>query len=52
MLKWAPFYSINQSVKATVDWYREVYLGKISPREATINQITKYYRDVKKSKKN
>ena len=52
ILKWAPFYSINQSVKATVDWYREVYLGKISPREATINQITKYYRDVKKSKKN
>ena len=52
ILKWVPFYTINQAVKTTVEWYKNVYLRKITPRDATINQIMEYYENVKKSKKN
>ena len=52
ILKWVPFYTITQSVKTTVEWYKNVHLGKITPRDATIKQIMEYYENAKKSKKN
>ena len=52
ILKWKPIYTIDQSVKNTIDWYKEVYYKKKSPKEITENQIREYYYHVKKSKKN
>ena len=51
-LKWKPLLSINESVKNTVDWYKEVYMNKKSPQEVTKNQIIEYFKNVKKNKKN
>ncbi len=51
-LKWKPLYSINQSVKNTVAWYKETYVNKRSPIEVTKNQIVEYFSYVKKNKKN
>ncbi len=48
-LKWKPVYSINQSVENTVNWYKEIYLNKKSPKEVTKNQIIEYFSYVKKS---
>ena len=31
-LKWKPYYSIYQSVLATTDWYKKVYIEKISKK--------------------
>ena len=42
-LKWYPKYSINQSIKKTVDWYKEVHLSKgKSAEEITRSQILSY----------
>ena len=48
-LKWKPYYSINQSVKTTIDWYKEVHNQNQTPKKITINQIKKYFEDVKKN---
>ena len=42
ILKWKPYYSIKQSVETTVDWYKQVYIEKKSPKKITIDQIKKY----------
>ena len=42
-LKWYPKYSINQSIKKTVDWYKEVHLSKGKFAEKiTRSQILSY----------
>jgi CDP-glucose 4,6-dehydratase len=51
-LKWKPLLSINQSVKNTVDWYKEVHINKSSSQEVTKKQIIEYFENVKKNKKN
>ena len=47
ILKWKPYYSIDQSVVATVNWYKDVYVNNISPKKVTIEQIIKYFQNVK-----
>ena len=49
ILKWEPYYTINQSVETTVDWYKQVYIKKKSPKEITIDQIKKYFNHAKKN---
>ena len=49
ILKWKPRYSIYQSVKATVDWYKKVHNDKKSSKEVTIQQIEEYFDHVKKN---
>ena len=51
-LIWKPYYSINQSVKNTIEWYKEVYLNKKTPKEVTKKQIKQYFNYVNKNKKN
>ena len=51
-LKWKPLLTINQSVKNTIDWYKDVYVDKKSPKEITKSQIIEYFKNVKKNKKN
>ena len=48
-LKWKPIYTIGQSVKNTVDWYKDIHVNKKSSQEVTKNQILEYFIHVKKS---
>ena len=48
-LKWKPYYSIYQSVLATTDWYKKVYIEKKSPKKITIDQIIEYFNYVTKN---
>lgn len=41
-LKWKPKYTIRESLKLTVDWYKNVLMKKKSPVEQTLLQIFKY----------
>ena len=46
ILKWYPKYSIDQSVKRTVDWYKYVYLnGPKNAEKITYEQIQSYMND-------
>ncbi len=48
-LKWKPYYSIYQSVLATTNWYKKVYIEKKSPKKVTLDQIIEYFEYVKKN---
>ena len=41
-LKWKPKYTIRESLKLTVDWYKNVLIKKKSPIDQTQSQIFKY----------
>ena len=42
ILGWKPKYSIKESVKLTVNWYKNTHLKKTSVEEETIKQISDY----------
>ena len=42
ILSWKPIYSIRESVRLTVNWYKNTYTKKTSVEEETINQIYNY----------
>lgn len=46
-INWKPTYNIKQSVKFTVDWYKNVTVFKKSSFDTTIDQIKKYMNDSK-----
>ena len=48
-LKWKPYYTISQSVKTTIEWYKKVYIEKKSPKKVTVDQIRNYFDNVKKN---
>tara|TARA_B100001059_G_scaffold234160_1_gene275937 strand:- start:1011 stop:2066 length:1056 start_codon:yes stop_codon:yes gene_type:complete len=41
-LKWKPKYKISESVKLTIEWYKDVFNNKISPEDITKRQILNY----------
>jgi CDP-glucose 4,6-dehydratase len=41
-LEWAPALDFEQTVKMTIDWYREYYETGQSMRNFTMNQIEQY----------
>jgi len=41
-LGWQPVYDINQSLKKTINWYKNYYLGDINMFDFTKNQIKEY----------
>lgn len=46
-LKWRPTYNIEESVKLTTQWYKEVLIHKKLPEKVTNDQIKKYMHDSK-----
>ena len=46
-LKWTPTYDIKQSIKFTINWYKEVLQYKKKPKKITIDQIKRYMNDSK-----
>ena len=46
-LKWSPKYSISDSIKITVDWYKAVYKDGKSAAEITEKQIKSFFKNVK-----
>jgi len=41
-LDWKPKYTIKQSLKLTVDWYKNILFKKNTPYDQTISQISEY----------
>ena len=51
-LNWQPRLSIDESIKQTITWYKNVEEKKISPEKITIKQITNFINENKKNKDN
>tara|TARA_B100001123_G_scaffold307965_1_gene344124 strand:- start:23 stop:1093 length:1071 start_codon:yes stop_codon:yes gene_type:complete len=49
ILRWTPIYTISESIKTTIDWYKNVHIKKILPEKVTKDQILEYFKNVKKS---
>ena len=51
-LNWQPRFSIDESIKQTIAWYKNVEEKKISPENITIKQIKNFINENKKNKVN
>ncbi len=42
LLKWRPIYNVNESIKKTIEWYRNYYNNSIDMNDYSLNQIKQY----------
>jgi CDP-glucose 4,6-dehydratase len=42
-LHWKPCFNSSTGLQNTIEWYRQVYLDGLKPRQVTFNQIKEYY---------
>ena len=43
ILKWEPKWGFDESIKNTTNWYKKVYLNKVTPYEACLEDINAYF---------
>lgn len=49
-LKWKPIFSLDETIEATIYWYKEVFLNRKNPLKISENQINLYQKLIKKKK--
>ena len=42
LLKWRPIYNVNESIKKTIEWYRNYYNNSTDMNNYSLNQIKQY----------
>jgi CDP-glucose 4,6-dehydratase len=47
-LMWKPIFSLEETIQATIYWYKEVFLNRKSPLKITAEQIDKYQKLINK----
>ena len=43
ILNWKPNWGFNYSIKKTINWYQKVYLNKVNPYDACLDDINEYF---------
>ena len=49
-LNWKPIFSLEETIEATIYWYKEVFLNNINPLIISETQINKYQKLISKKK--